>query len=125
MSATSLEPGDIITALFPSHKPPNREQEGYRPALVVGIPKKVGIPRYDMIIVIPLTTDRGQTWANAAPNLYLHFKAGKGNLPFDSIVLIDQVRSLNTERMIRYVGQLSKDELKPVFRALAKMSIKR
>lgn len=121
MSATKLELGDIITALFPAHNPQGREQEGYRPAVVVGLPERVGIPRYDMVIVVPLTTDHNQTWANAAPHLYPRLKAGMGNLPHDSIALTEQVRSLHTSRMMRYVGQLSKHELKPIKRALAKM----
>jgi mRNA interferase MazF len=121
VSATSLEPGDIVTALFPSHKPPSREQEGYRPAVVVGIPKKVGTPRYDMVVVVPLTSDHNQAWANTAPALYPRLKAGVGNLPHDSVALPEQVRSLHTGRVVRYLGQLSKEELKPILRALLKM----
>ncbi len=111
MSETSLEPGDVITARFPNHKPASHEQEGYRPAVVVGIPKNVGTPRYDMIIVVPLTTDHNQDWASRAPNLYIRLKAGLGNLPHDSIALPEQVRSLHTGRAIRYVGQLAKKSL--------------
>jgi mRNA interferase MazF len=121
MSASKLELGDIITALFPVHNPQSREQQGYRPAVVVGLPNTVGTPRYDMVIVVPLTTDHNQIWANAAPYLYPRLKAGIGNLPHDSIALTEQVRSLHTSRMMRYVGQLSKHELKPIRRALAKM----
>ncbi len=121
MSANKLELGDIITELFPVHNPQNREQEGYRPAIVVGLPENVGVPCYDMVIVVPITTHHNQVWANIAPHLYPRLKAGVGNLPHDSIVLTDQVRSRHTSRMVRYIGQLLKAEFRPISRALAHM----
>ncbi len=33
-----LEIGDIVSALFPFHDPAGHEQEGHRPAVVVGCP---------------------------------------------------------------------------------------
>jgi mRNA interferase MazF len=121
MSATQLEPRDVITALFPSHRPQAHEQEGYRPAIVLGVPSKLGTPRYDMVLVVPLTTDHNQSWANAAFDLYPRLKAGIGNLPNDSIVLMEQIRALHTSRMQRYVGQLSKSEFAPIRRVLLKI----
>jgi mRNA interferase MazF len=121
MSASKLEAGDVITAWFPSHQPKAHEQEGYRPAIVVGLPEKVDKPRYDMVLVAPITTDHQQSWAKSAPNLYPRLKAGTGNLPKDSIVLMEQVRALHTSRMGRYIGQLSRTEYAPIRRALLKM----
>jgi mRNA interferase MazF len=51
--------GNIVTARFPEHRPGAHEQEGYRPAVVVGLPSLAGRPRFDFVIVAPFTTDHG------------------------------------------------------------------
>lgn len=114
MSATKLEPRDVVNALFPSHRPKVHEQEGYRPAIILGLPEEIDTPRYDMILVVPLTTDKNQSWAINAPNLYVRLKAGVANLPSDSIVLMEQIRALHTSRVSRYLGQLSEAEYEPI-----------
>lgn len=58
-SGERLEIGDVVSALFPMHHPGGREQEGYRPAVVVGLPEFAGTPRFGVLIVAPMTTDRG------------------------------------------------------------------
>jgi mRNA interferase MazF len=45
--------GDVLVVALPSHEPKGHEQEGYRPAIVVGVPK--GEVRYPVVIAIPLT----------------------------------------------------------------------
>ncbi len=50
----------MITALFPVHRPGAHEQEGYRPAVVVGMPGLLGETRFPVLIVATMTTDRGQ-----------------------------------------------------------------
>jgi mRNA interferase MazF len=42
MRENTLQIGDVITAKFPNQNPSGREQEGYRPAIVVGIPSRLG-----------------------------------------------------------------------------------
>ena len=44
----TLAVGDVISALFPEHVPGGREQQGYRPAVVVGIPERLGLPRFEV-----------------------------------------------------------------------------
>lgn len=44
-SGEHLEIGDVVSALFPL-QPGGREQEGYRPAMVVGLPELAGTPRF-------------------------------------------------------------------------------
>ena len=56
-----LNIGDVITARFPVHRPVGHEQEGLRPALVIGLPNRVGSPRFAMLLLAPMTTDRQQT----------------------------------------------------------------
>jgi mRNA interferase MazF len=102
MTTRSLQFGDIVTARFPQQNPQGREQEGYRPAIVVGFPNRLGIPRFSLIVVIPMTTDRGQTWAITSPDLYPRFAAGVAGLSSPSIALLDQVRVLDVNRLIDY-----------------------
>lgn len=121
MSATELELGDVVTARFPVHNPHGHEQEGYRPAIVVGLPELVGPPRFGMVLVAPLTTDRGGAWSKSA--LYPRLAAGVGGLPNDSLVLLEQTRALDTGRMARYLGQLTEAQYRPVKRSLARICV--
>lgn len=114
MTTRSLQFGDVVTAGFPQQNPQGREQEGYRPAIVVGFPNRLGIPRFSLIVVIPMTTDRGQTWAIASPNLYPRFAAGVAGLRSPSIALLDQVRVLDVNRLIDYRGSLKPEEYEPI-----------
>ncbi len=60
MTQRPLQFGDIVTAIFPEQMPLGREQQGYRPAIVVAIPDLLDIPRFPLIVVIPLT-DRSRS----------------------------------------------------------------
>lgn len=85
----SLEIGSVFLARFPEHDPQGREQEGLRPALVVGLPTQVGRPRYPVLILAPVTTYRAQDWQAAAPDLYPILAAGTGGLDLASVVLVE------------------------------------
>jgi mRNA interferase MazF len=63
MAGRRPQTGDLFIVHFPAHRPPGREQEDVRPALVVGIPGVLGQPRYPMMLIAPLTSDHGQPWA--------------------------------------------------------------
>jgi len=76
MTQRELEFGDVVTVAFPQQSPQGREQEGYRPAIVVGIPEKLGVPRFSVLLVVPLTSDKGMTWPDKAPLLYPKFPVG-------------------------------------------------
>jgi mRNA interferase MazF len=100
----TLAAGDVISALFPVHVPGGREQQGYRPAVVVGIPERLGEPRFEVLIVVPMTTDRGQQWSERSPVLYPRLEKGTANLRSPSICLLEQVRSIGAERVRGYGG---------------------
>ena len=121
MTTRSLQFGDVVTARFPQQNPQGREQEGYRPAIVVGFPNRLGIPRFSLIVVIPMTTDRGQMWAIASPDLYPRFAAGVAGLSSPSIALLDQVRVLDVNRIVDYRGSLTPDEYEPVLTGLQRI----
>jgi mRNA interferase MazF len=107
VSSRRLARGDIVTARFPEHRPPGHEQEGPRPAVVVGLPDRLGQPRFPTILLVPLTTDRGQEWALRSPDLYPRLAAGVGGLARPSIALIDQTRALSVDRLVAYIGTLA------------------
>lgn len=114
LSGDGLGIGDVVFALFPAHRPGGHEQEGMRPAVVVGLPGRLGEPRFGVLVVAPLTTDRGQEWAERNPDLYPRFPEGTANLRSSSICLLDQVRALDAGRIRRYRGRLNRDEYRPV-----------
>ena len=123
MTERVLQVGDFVTVKFPSQVPRGREQEGFRPAIVVGLPSRLGKLRFPLIFVVPMTTDRGQDWVRNSPNLYVRFAAGVAGLKSPSIALLDQVRAVDVSRVVAYRGSLSSQqygEIAEVFRQIIK-----
>ena len=118
MTEHILQIGDVVTAKFPSQNPSGREQEGFRPAIVVGIPSRLGKLRFPLVFVVPMTTDRGQEWAANSPNLYVRFSDCVGNLKLPSIALSDQVRAIDVSRIVAYRGSLTSQEYAAITEAL-------
>lgn len=96
-----LSSGDVILVALPVHIPRRHEQQGHRPVIVIGLPW--GEVRYPMLIVVPLTTQTG-LWSRQNPSLYPCLEAGVGGLPQLSIVLLDQLRSIDARRVLAYLG---------------------
>ena len=113
--------GDVVIARFPTQNPQGREQEGIRPALIIGVPQKLGIPRFPLIIVAPMTSDRNQSWAVISPTLYPKLAANEAGLPQNSIILLDQLRAIDLNRIVRYLGSFSSDRYRPIFNNLQTM----
>ncbi|MEY3866529.1 MAG: type II toxin-antitoxin system PemK/MazF family toxin [Microcoleaceae cyanobacterium] len=121
MTIPALKIGDVISARFPEQNPQGCEQEGYRPAIVVGLPSQLGSLRFPVIIVVPLTTDKGQDWATESPDLYPKFPVGTAGLNHHSIALLDQIRVLDVSRIYKYRGPLTPEEYQPILQAIQKM----
>lgn len=121
MTDTSLKFGDIVTVNFPGANPQGREQEGLRPGIIVGFPNRLGKPRFDLIIVVPLTTDNGQAWALTSPDLYPRLAAGVARLKLPSIALLDQIRAIDANRMIGYLGSLTPEQYEPILNCLNRL----
>jgi mRNA interferase MazF len=121
MTEHILQIGDVVTARFPSQNPSGREQEGYRPAIVVGLPSRLGKLRFPLVFVVPMTTNRGQEWADINPNLYVRFSAGVANLKSPSIALLDQVRAIDVSRIVAYRGSLTSQEYAAIAESLQKI----
>lgn len=103
----------VVIVDFPVQTPSGREQQGKRPAIVVALPNITGATRYPIAVVVPLTTQQGN-WAAQNPILYPLLQAGMGNLVYDSIVLLDQIRALDIQRILGYRGNLTPQEYQPI-----------
>lgn len=114
MTERVLQYGDVVTVAFPEQIPQGHEQEGYRPAIIVGVPERLGVPRFRLVVVVPMTTDRGMSWATNAPALYPRFSEGTVGLPSASIAILDQVRAIDVSRIIKYRGTLTPDQYEVV-----------
>lgn len=123
MTTRSLKIGDVVTVSFPSQNPQGREQQGYRPALVVGLPSFLGNLRFQVIVVVPMTTYKNQSWADNSPSLYPVFPAGTAGLRSSSIALLDQIRSIDIKRIVDYRGSLTAEQYQIIQNGLEKMFI--
>ncbi len=120
--ARPISIGDVVSATFPRPDPAalqGHEQQGRRPAVVVGLPDALGSPRYPMIFLVPFTRDHGGGWSAASPDLYPRFPAGTPGLPEDSVCLIDQARALDARRLGGRRGILTAAQYRPIEMALA------
>ena len=118
MTGGGLRLGAVFLANFPEHDPQGREQEGPRPAVLVGFPTNAGRPRYPVLLLAPVTTFKGQDWASTAPDLYPVLPAGAGGLDLPSVVLTDQTRALDAVRLARFLGTLTPEQYAPIKQAL-------
>ncbi|MHC5614754.1 MAG: hypothetical protein ACYTXA_28165 [Nostoc sp.] len=59
-----------------------------------------------MLIIAPSTTQSG-SWVFNNPSLYPRLSAGAAGLPLSSIVLLDQTRGLDINRVLAYLGTLT------------------
>ncbi len=116
-----LRLGDVIIVHLPAHQPTGHEQEGHRPAVVVGPLDRIGPPRFPLLVAVPLTTYRRQPWVQAAPRLYPVLETGSGGLPQASVALLDQIRSLAPTRVLLWLGWLIDTEYTPIREGLRGM----
>ena len=107
MKSQPLKCGDVVFVNLPSHNPKGHEQEGRRPAVIVGVPLEN--VRYPVVVVVPLTTQFGG-WVDRNSALYPIIQAGTAGLPQKSVALCDQIRAVDIQRVIGYLGSLSVDE---------------
>lgn len=92
--------------------PVGSEQGGERPVLI--IQNNVG-NRYSPTVIAASITSR----QNKAPlPTHVFLRAGAGNLPCDSVVLMEQVRTIDKRRLKGRVGRLNKEEMADAERAM-------
>ncbi len=89
--------------------------------MVVGIPERLGVPRFEVLVVVPITVDRDQQWSELSPALYPRLEKGTANLRSSSICLLDQVRAIGAERVRGYRGTLDAEKYHPIHDGLREM----
>jgi mRNA interferase MazF len=104
--------GDVVIVDLPSRRPTGHEQEGRRPVIVVGIPEQLDIPRFPALLIVPLTSDKGQPWSSR--RLYPKLPKEAAGLDADSIALLDQLCALDPSRLLRFLGRLNQQHLHTV-----------
>jgi mRNA interferase MazF len=124
-STMTLQPGDVLVIRFPAQQLTGREQEGLRPSILLAIPNELGIPRFPMLVVVPVTTDTGQPWVLSSPGLYPRLAVGVANLNNASVVLLDQVCSVDRVRVGRCIGSLTSGQYDPICNALQRLFAER
>ena len=96
MTQRELEFGDVVTVAFPQQSPQGREQEGYRPAIVVGIPEKIRCSPVQCAACCATHFQiKGMTWPDKAPLLYPKFPVGTAKIASTSAPKSRQLRHLN------------------------------
>lgn len=88
------------------------EQGGERPVLI--IQNNVGNRHSPTVIAASITSRQNK--APLPTHVFLH--AGVGNLPCDSVVLMEQIRTIDKRRLKGRVGRLNKEEMAAAERAL-------
>lgn len=88
------------------------EQGGIRPVLIVQNDR--GNQHSPTVIVAAITTRRKKT---TLP-VHVEITAAESGLTRDSVVLTEQVRTLEKTRLTRYLGTLDEDAMKRIDRAL-------
>ncbi|MFP5501427.1 MAG: type II toxin-antitoxin system PemK/MazF family toxin [Candidatus Sericytochromatia bacterium] len=111
MPPSAITAGDVVMVALPSHLPPGHEQEGRRPAVVVGVPSEP--LRFPVVYIVPLTSQVG-AWAGKNPMMYPVLPPGTGGLPLASVALLDQMRGVDVRRVRDYLGTLRPDEYRPI-----------
>ncbi len=89
------------------------EQGGYRPVLIVQNDR--GNRYSPTVIAVPLTSSERK---GRLPT-HVQLPGGDGVLPKPSVVLCEQVRTLEKTRLTRYMGSLPQEKLKEVEAALS------
>lgn len=101
--------GDIFTVDFEPVR--GSEQGKMRPALV--IQNDIGNQFSPTIIVAAITTS-----SKARFDVNVEVKAPEGGLTNDSVILLNQIRTVDKERLGRYWGRVSQQTIVRVDRAL-------
>lgn len=105
--------GDVLFAAIPENMPPGVEQQGPHPAVVVATPSSTGPQRFNILVIVPLTTATG-LWIRGNPTLYPRLSAGQGGLNMDTTAMIDHVQAIDATRVQKVYGTLTLDEFGPI-----------
>ncbi len=100
-----IAPGDIILISLRNKSPEGQTYLDHRPAVVMACPK-LNL-RFPVIIVVPLTTQPVPQIINY-PQMEIKIPKNSGALTRESIALIDQLRSIDIDKVQAYLGCLDR-----------------
>ena len=89
------------------------EQEGFRPVVIIQI--KMGNKYSPTVIVAPVTTNH-EAKAKLPTHCYIGTESG---LDSSSVILLEQLRTIDKKRLGHYVGHLNRTHLRQLNQALA------
>ena len=89
------------------------EQEGYRPVVIVQ--NNMGNKYSPTVIVAPVTSNH-EAKAKLPTHCYIGAESG---LDTSSVILLEQVRTIDKKRLGHYVGRLNRSHLRQLNKALA------
>jgi mRNA interferase MazF len=89
------------------------EQGGIRPVLI--IQNNIG-NKYSPTVVVAAITSKAATKAKLPTHISLAIVSG---LDKDSLVLLEQIRTIDRRRLIGFIGTLDEDTMKEIDKALA------
>ena len=89
------------------------EQAGYRPVVI--IQNNMGNKYSPTVIVAPVTTNHDAK-AQLPTHCYIGAESGLDTL---SVVLLEQIRTIDKKRLGHYIGRLNRTHLRKLNRALA------
>ncbi len=87
------------------------EQGGTRPVLI--LQNDIG-NRYSPTVIVAAITSRMK---RAKMPTHIPIKMESGRLPKNSIVMLEQIRTIDKERLVNYVGKISKESISVIERA--------
>lgn len=100
----------VLVALDPTV---GHEQRGLRPCIVVSDPDVAEDERFPLVCLVPVTGTPGEGL------LYPPLQPGKSGLSKASWALVDQLRSVDKQRVRRMYGRLSAGEMNAIDEGLA------
>lgn len=103
-----IKRGDLVYLHFDSVI--GSEQGGTRPAVVVQ--NDIGNKHSPTVIIAPITSKAKKT------NLPTHVKLTSKCLERNSMVLLEQIKTVDKTRIDSYIGAVSDDEMKMIEKAL-------
>lgn len=129
MSNCNLKFGDLIWVSFPEqllnnnsndNKELGHEQVGKRPAIVIFNPYDLGKPRFELILVAPITSTEDLHFL-LSPILYPSITPDSSGLKTKSYILLDQIRSIDIRRITNHESPLTQMQLALIKACLKKI----
>jgi len=113
-----IVPGDIVLISLQNKSTEELSLIDQRPAIVVACPK-INL-RYPVIIVVPLTTQPVPQIMNF-PQMEIKVPKNSGALTRESIALIDQLRSIDIDKVQAYLGCLDRGVYEQIWNSILKL----